>query len=440
MLKMELKSLFINFVNKEVEKEEFVNDHKRNKNDFTRNRTLTYPIMFLLLLRKSIKSLQLVLNELFIYNHISQTVSGSAYNQARKKFKHTAFIALNDGTIELFYKEAKIKRWKGYRVFGVDASKIILPKTKEIEEAYGCVPIKSQHIESSYSCALFECRYDVLNHIAIQSALHPGSSYEVNLAIKMLEEPKKSTDRDLDIYDRGYASYEFLSYLVHYKRHFVVRISSNFFKKETNSLFSGMGPWSKIVLLKAPSDKRKALEEKGLPTEITIRFVSVVLDTGEIEVLATSLIDVNISRREFKDLYFLRWGVEGFYNLVKSRLNLENFTGKCLESVLQDFWATIFITHAETLFTYEAGKELNAHLKQGQLPQKINKAVSFNAIKNMAFDIFFNQKDQQIVNEKLTELFMTGTIVQRSDRSPPREKISSRKSLNFQKRSKKHVF
>jgi hypothetical protein len=35
----------------------------------------------------------------------------------------------------------------------------------------------------------------------------------------------------------------------------------------------------------------------------------------------------------------------------------------------------------------------------------------------MAFDIFFNQKDQQKINEKLTELFMTGTIVQRRDRS-----------------------
>lgn len=442
MLKMELNDLLINFVNKHIEKETFVNDHKSHKNDFTRNRTLTFPIMFLLLLRKSVKSLQLMLNELFICNHITQTVTNSAYNQARKKFKHTAFIELNEGTIDLFYAEAKIKRWKGYRVFGVDASKIILPKTKEIEEAYGAIKIKSQHIESSYTCALFECRYDVLNHIAIQSRLHPGSSYEVDCAIKMLQDPNKSTEKDLDIYDRGYASYEFLSHLVHYERDFVVRIPSNCFKKETKSLFSGIGSWSKTVLLKAPSDKRKALQEQGLPTEITLRFISVVLDTGEIEVLATSLVDRSIKRKEFKELYFLRWGVEGFYNLVKGRLNLENFTGKSLESVHQDFWSTIFITHVETIFTHKAEKELNEQLKPGQLPQKINKAVSFNAIKNMAIDIFFNKnkKDQQDIKEKLIELFMTGTIVQRKDRSPPREKISTRKSFNFQKRSRKHFF
>ena len=185
---------------------------------------------------------------------------------------------------------------------------------------------------------------------------------------------------------------------------------------------------------------RKILEAQGVPTTIKIRFVSVVLDTGEIEVLATSLIDTPISRKEFKALYFLRWGVEGFYHLVKGRLNLENFTGKSLESVRQDFWSTIFISNIEAAFIHEVEQELNNRLDEEQLPQKINKAVSFNAIKNMAFDLFFNEKDQQKTNEQLTELFMTGTIVQRQERSPPRKKISARRSLNFQKRTKKHVF
>lgn len=440
MLQMDLGKKLINLVKKKLASELFIIDHKVNQNAFTRNRVLTFRIMFLLLLRKSVKSLQLVLNELFIYDEIKATVSSSAYNQARKKFKHTAFIELNEGAIELFYKEAKIKRWKGYRVFGVDASKVILPKTKEVEAVYGSVPIKSQHIESSYTCALFECRYDVLNHIALQNSLHPGSSYEVDLAVKMLQEQQKSTDKDLDLYDRGYASYDFLSHLVHHGRHFAVRIPSNCFKKETKNLFSGTGKWSKVALLKAPSDKRKALKEQGLPLEIQVRFVSVLLDTGEIEVLATSLMNASISRKEFADLYFLRWGVEGFYNLLKGRLNLENFTGKSLESVHQDFWSTIFITNVETIFTYEAQKELDKGVKEEQLPQKINKAVSFNAIKNMVFDIFLNEKNGDKIHRKLTQLFMTNTIVKRKDRSPPREKISVRKSFNFQKRAKKHVF
>lgn len=436
---MDSRALLINLMNKKVAQNFFVREHSCHEKDFTRNRVLTFPTMILLLLRKSVKSLQLILNELFIHNHISQTVSSSAYHQARKKFKHTAFVELNEDAIEVFYENSKVKRWKGYQVYGVDASQIILPTTEELEGKFGSILIKNAHIESSYVSALFECRYDVLNNIAVQCSLHPGSSYEVDLAIKLLQTSHKKGKKELDIYDRGYASYEFLSQLVHHQRQFVVRMPSNSFKV-TKDLFSGGGQWSKVVSLKAPSDRRKALQEQGLPTEIRVRFVSVVLSTGEIEVLATSLIDTVISRNEFKELYFLRWGVEGFYNLVKGRLNLENFTGKSLESIYQDFWSTIFITNVETIFTYEAEKELNHTLKNGQLPQKINKAVSFNAIKNMAFDIFFNEKNQEKTNIKLTQLFMTGTIVQRKDRSPPREKTSARKSLNFQKRKRKHVF
>lgn len=439
MLKMDLRTLLINSMDKKVAQRSFVRDHSSNEKDFTRDRVLTFPTMILLLLRKSIKSLQLVLNELFIHNNISQLVSNSAYNQARKKFKHTAFVELNEDAIVLFYEEGKIKHWKGYRVYGVDASQIILPRTEELQDRFGSIAIKNVHMESSYVSALFECRYDVLNHIAVQCALHRGSSYEVDLAIKLLQASPTRNEKELDIYDRGYASYEFLSHLIHHQRQFVVRMPSNSFKI-IKDLFAGASQWSKVVTLKAPSDKRKALEEQGLPTEIRIRFVSVILDTGEIEVLATSLIDMVISRNEFKELYFLRWGVEGFYNLVKGRLNLENFTGKSLESIYQDFWSTIFITNVETIFTYEAEKELKMSLKKGQLPQKINKSVSFNAIKNMAFDLFFNEKDKEKTNEKLTQLFMTGTIVQRKDRSPPRKKTSARTSLNFQKRNRKHVF
>ena len=74
-----------------------------------------------------------------------------------------------------------------------------------------------------------------------------------------------------------------------------------------------------------------------MPLEIKVRFVSVILSTGEVEVLATSLMEESIQREDFQQLYFLRWGVETFFSLIKGRLNLENFTGKTLESVQQDF-------------------------------------------------------------------------------------------------------
>jgi hypothetical protein len=185
---MDKKNELLTLVGAAIKSNGFIDNHKEKPGDFTRCRVLNFPVVLMLILKKSIKSLQLVLNELFIQNLIGGPVSSSAYSQARKKFKHTAFIELNEGAVKIYYSDNKIKRWKGYRVLGVDASKIILPNTEEMQKEFGAIPIKSQHIESSYTCALFECCYDVLNHIAIKSSLNHGSSYEVDLAINLLNQ------------------------------------------------------------------------------------------------------------------------------------------------------------------------------------------------------------------------------------------------------------
>ncbi len=49
-----------------------------------------------------------------------------------------------------------------------------------------------------------------------------------------------------------------------------------------------------------------------------IRFVQVLLSTGEVEVLATNILDNNILQiSDFKELYTLRWGIEIFYHIIK---------------------------------------------------------------------------------------------------------------------------
>jgi hypothetical protein len=360
---MSKKQSLIDFTKQEIKKLEFINHHKNNPHDFTRERVFNFGLVFILLLQKSVKSLQLILNELFVEAHIKNTVTSSAYSQVRKKFKHTAFIALNEKAVALYYSDNKIKRWKGYRVFGVDASRILLPHHAEIKAEFGDIPIKNQHGESGhYSSAWFECRYDVLNHIAYQSGLYPSDSYEVDLALELLKRSvgEGTHSNDLDIYDRGYCSYKMIVHLMHYKRAFVIRCKAHTFKEAAASLFSAQGHWSKIVKLKAPQDKKKEMQAAGLPLEVEVRFVSVLLDTGEIEVLITSLINADIKRSEFKALYFLRWGVEGFYHLVKGRLNLENFTGKSLESVKQDFWSSIYISNVETILTEDIEEEIKS--------------------------------------------------------------------------------
>lgn len=106
------------------------------------------------------------------------------------------------------------------------------------------------------------------------------------------------------------------------------------------------------VILKPHHTKLAKVQFHELPESVKVRFVRVRLETGEYEVLVTNLLNTqDFPTEEFKTLYHLRWGVEGFYRILKSRLNLENFSGKTAESVYQDFYATVYLTGIETILT-----------------------------------------------------------------------------------------
>ena len=151
--------------------------------------------------------------------------------------------------------------------------------------------------------------YDVLNKIVILAVLAPAKAYEVDLA---LEHIKHTQESDLILFDRNYPSYIFLASLTKLGRHFTGRCSKTSFKA-ARDMFKQRVTNSNIVTLKAEGTVKKKCQELGLPEKMTVRFVRVRLSTGEIEVLVTSLLDEKkYTAQMFKELYNLRWGVEGF--------------------------------------------------------------------------------------------------------------------------------
>jgi hypothetical protein len=381
----------------------------------------------------------LVLNEFVLDAKKNFSITAGAFTKARKKLKHTAYTELNDDIINLYYKDPNIKRFRGFRILAFDASKITLPNNDEVKLIFGSKPIGNHTGQDlgEYSSATFQACYDVLNHIAVKSILGHSLSYEVDLAEEMIPSINRN---DLSLFDRGYASYPFMAKLINEKKHFIIRCSKGFFIAAKN-MFDDDAPESITVLIDAPYRHKNEVKKLRLPTTIKIRLIRIMLSSGEIEVLATSLLDETIySTNDFSYLYSLRWGVETFFSKVKGRLALENFTGKSVESIYQDFWSTVFISNLETIMIEDVEENMNANKSSENKSQKINKAVSFNAIKNMAFEIFFNEPDKDKVNDKLTQLFMMNPITVRDNRKVPRKKISDTQSLNFQKKRRKHVF
>ena len=79
--------------------------------------------------------------------------------------------------------------------------------------------------------------------------------------------------------------------------------------------------------------------------------------------------------------------------------------------------------------------------RETKYPQQVNHAVSFNAIKNHAFELLYGEKDTNILLDKLEKLFLTNPTRYRLNKpSPPRKNSSSKSLLNYFKRLRKVCF
>ena len=365
-------------------------------------------------------------------------VSGSAYSQARYKLKHTAFIELNQkAVVETVYADKHHLRFRGMRVLAVDGSKILLPDSEDVRNEFGTLSYSrgpDSSVRGEHPYAVASVLYDVLNRIVLTAELGKADAYEVDLAVQHLEHARPG---DLLIMDRNYPSYRMLAELTRRNLDFVIRCSSSSFSA-ARKMLKGEGPDSQVVRLKPSAGRLSQVRKLGLPQTLTVRFVCVRLNTGEREVLVTSLTDEqSFPSENFQELYYLRWGVETFYGVLKTRLGLENFTGHKAEAVRQDFFSTLYLSGLESVLTADAQTQLDARKTRCQ--HKVNRAVSFNALKNQAISLLLSDDpdDTEQLFERLTQLFLQSPCSVRPDRSPPRKKPSDRRSAAFQKRRKK---
>jgi hypothetical protein len=392
------------------------------------------------------KSLQLSLNTLIPkFGLPSLTVTGMAYSKARRKLKHSAFIALNQGAVvDPMYAGGpdSYRTLHGLRVLAIDSSVVILPSNPATAAAFGTAGYASQtptgkpDVRSTYVYGRASVLYDVLNRVALDALLEPYARFEGDLAHEQLRHTRAG---DLVIYDRGYASYKMVARATMANGHFLIRCAKRRFPRAT-AMLNGEGDDDDVVVtIEAPRGFTDNPANAGLPPLVSVRFVRVRLKTGEYEVLVTSLLDQKqYPLTIFKELYYCRWGIETFYGILKTRLCLENFSGYSPEAVRQDFHAAVLLTGLESIFGEEAGAKL-AKQPAGHRKQ-VNKAVSFNALKERAFELFASNRPADEVLDELTVLFQASPVLVRPNKKPPRKNVLDRQVLNFYRWRRKGVF
>lgn len=345
----------------------------------------------------------------------AKSFTKSAFVQYRKKIKPDVFIRLSSLLVDGFYtdNEPGVKLWNGFRVLAVDGSSITLPYTKELKRIYGEI---TNQTDTGSIQARVSVLYDVLNHYVLDSTLSPNVIGERGLALGHLA---KSNAGDLIIYDRGYPSYDFVN--EHNKRGiaYLMRVKVAF--SAVTRAFAASGKTSRIVEI-FPG-KNVPIAEKGYnrKTPIKVRLVRIDLPSGETELLMTSLSDGKKHPNNiFKELYFKRWKVETFYDELKNKLKVEHFSGYSQQSILQDFYAAVFISNIETLMVGDLEQELWESTKNRKLEYKVNTNLSYGFLKNKVLTLFFSDNDLVDMVEQLKELFKQNLVPIRPNRSNQR--------------------
>jgi hypothetical protein len=401
---------------KKLTSKEFISRHRIKPTDFPRERSLPFHKVFFLLINFLTKSLQAELDNLFrvLLNKeipVNEVTKGT-FSLARKKLDYKAFVELDKDQIEYFYQNVCYKTWHGFRLLAIDGSTARLPFSEGIVAKFGIHDTSETGIPIIYS--RLSQTYDVLNNLTIDAQLSTYNDNEHNLALQHSTIFKKG---DLTLYDRNYASFWLFALLINKNVEFCARLKTGSWKVAKHLIeIGGKEIITKIYPSKASAKKYKNL---GLSTApITLRFICIELSTGEKEVLVPSLLDsADYPYDVFSDLYQLRWQVEESYKVMKSRLEIENFSGKSCLAISQDFYAKIFSCNLTSILVSGTDEMVKRLCENRRRKYKPNFTQALNRMKNSIVLLFC--RENQIVEaylDELTSLFAANLEIVRVDR------------------------
>ncbi|MGL5084230.1 MAG: transposase, partial [Clostridium sp.] len=214
------------------------------------------------------------------------------------------------------------------------------------------------------------------------------------------------TCNDLILFDRGYPSREFISFIEDINIKYLMRVSTAFLK----------------VVVNAPGADQ-IVESKYKNKLLKMRVLKFKLNSGVTEILITNIFDKDgesFTVEDFKKLYFKRWGIEVKYNEIKNKLQIENFTGKTSISIEQDFYATIYLTNMVALSKKDANKIIEEKNKDKNLKYeyKVNTNILIGKLKNSLILMIIEKKTRKRkkILKQITVEISRNTVPIRPDR------------------------
>ena len=358
-------------------------------------------------------------------------VTKGALTQARAKLNPWAFKRLNEVAVETFYNDAQYYQWNGMRTLSIDGTRLVLPNHSSIVDEFGQHEF-GPNADSKRSLALGSVLYDVFNHLTIDAQLDKYSSSERDLLMQHLEFVKKG---DLLLLDRGYPCFWLLFLLLAKGIEFCVRLKADWWLEVNDFLKSDEN--ERIVEFKLPQKDADKLSEYPdfVHKTIKCRLIKVVLDTGEVEILCSSLLNTEkYSNNDFQELYHYRWNVEESYKLLKSRIEIENFSGKTANAVRQDFYAKVFLMTLCAAYAHPIEEKVIAEFKADEnrkFSQKINRTNAIATLQDSLVGLFIKKKFKQALDAFDKIVYNTREIIRPGRKNPRKHRQKKPYSMNY---------
>ena len=326
---------------------------------------------------------------------LARVVTKSALSQARKKLLPSALAALGALWVREWLAVAGEYRWNGLRVVAADGTCLRVPKWRETQEAYGLGPNGDGSVVMARVVGLLAVASNQMVHAEIGSY----ADGERNLLVRALGALSAG---DLLVLDRGYPAWWLFALFGQRGIAFCARLDSCGYAAVKQ--FARSGAAEKIIEIQLKGTALTKLGKAGGQAEpgtvLRLRLIRVVLSTGCVEVLVTSLLDtVAYPAAEFGALYHARWRIEEAFKTLKCRLHLEGFTGELPYAIEQEIHAKILVANITAALCSQAHARLDATKAEHY---RVNQTV---AIKHWsAFAVVWIKGGADVLTHKLEEM------------------------------------
>lgn len=281
-------------------------------------------------------------------------VGADAVRMARKKLAVSCFTDLNDALLTAVADIFAQGRWHGLRVVACDSTTLRLPMScAATREKFG---LHTAQAGEPYCLARASGLFAVASGLMLRTVIGPDKAAERDQLVALLD-PLAADD--LLVLDRGYPAYWLFALLQQRQRHFCMRVETSW---SVVQAFLRSGQSEAVVTMKPGSVHRAEFIARGVPlAPLRLRLVRVILPTGQIEVLVSSLLDqAAYPAADFAALYHSRWRIEEAFKLLKARILVEHFSGETPLAIEQDFHAKILTANLCALAAFDASQWLPA--------------------------------------------------------------------------------